>query len=137
MTSGCLPSVQATQQMISCRVHLINMVPSLPLVYELLLQETQRASSKYPLKHDTNLVSAIAETDVKRREFSDQLLKHLSKVTNGIIDSYTVSQVEQLMEAFHQVSPVCLSVSHLSISVFSYRKYLTLSVSHWTVACNV
>lgn len=109
MTTGC-PSVLTTHQTLSCHLHLINASPSLPLTIELLLQDITNGESSFPLAQYSSLMVDIRAGDIKRRDLNQLLFKQMGKVTNGIVDSHTITQVEQLINDFYQVSLIIIFV---------------------------
>ena len=106
LTLSSLPPHQSTSQIFSCRFNFINAsTSSLPLAQELTLQEAQKDanSDAYSLDSYNTLMSAIAESDEKRRELSERLLKCLGRVTDGIVNCYIVSEVEDVIKSYKEV----------------------------------
>lgn len=106
LSISSLPPNPSTLQLQSCRFNFINASSSsLPLAQELVLHEAQRDnnSEAYSLDGYTALTSAIVESDKGRRELSERLLKCLGKVTDGVVDSFVVSEVEEVMKNYDEV----------------------------------
>ena len=123
LSISSLPPNPSTSQLLSCRFNFINASSSsLPLAQELALHEAQRDnnSEAYSLDGYTALTSAIVESDKGRRELSERLLKCLGKVTDGVVDSFVVSEVEEVMKNYDEV--------HVQ-----YYKHTESIVYHWKV----
>ena len=117
LTLSSLPPDHSTCQIFSCRFNFINAsTSSLSLAQELTLQEAQKDinSEVYSLELYNTLMSAIVESDEKRRELSERLLKCLGSVTDGIVNSYIVSQVEDVIKSYKEVHNL---LTHLLASI--------------------
>uniref|UniRef100_A0A1X7UKN4 Uncharacterized protein n=1 Tax=Amphimedon queenslandica TaxID=400682 RepID=A0A1X7UKN4_AMPQE len=126
LTLSSLPPHHSTSQIFSCRFNFINAsTSSLPLAQELTLQEAQKDANSdvYSLDSYNTLMSAIAESDEKRRELSERLLRCLGSVTDGIVNCYIVSQVEDVMKSYKELQESfgfhCQSAETYSVSLMN------------------